>query len=146
MTLVKGSWFVPPRFLIFIVTAAIAGVVASLVWGRARGWLLGVDVASVIFMLSIVPLLSRCSADEMRRRAAANATNRSVMLLLAAIITPAVLGALAIEITEKHASVAILAYVISTLVLTWMFIHAAFSLHYAHMYYDQTDDGHRCHS
>ena len=140
MTAVKPNWFLPPRFLVFVVTAAISGVVASLVWGRARGWLLGVDVASVLFLLSVVPLLSRCSPVEMRRRAARNSANRSVMLILSAIITPTVLGALGIEITDKHAPAIVVVYVVSTLVLTWSFIHAAFALHYAHMYYDQGDD------
>jgi uncharacterized membrane protein len=129
------QWVLPPRFLLFVATAVAAGLPACLALGISRGWLVGFDAAAGVFLVSLAPLLRHWSVDQMRRRCAENDANRAVMVLLVAILTPVVLGAVGIEISEKNMPPGQLAFVVSTLVLLWFFLNSVFALHYAQMYY-----------
>ena len=89
-----------------------------------------------MFLLSLIPLLHECSADEMRRHAAENDANRAVLLFITGAVTVITLDSVALELSPKgNPSPAAIALVIATLGLSWLFTNSVFALHYAHMYY-----------
>lgn len=137
-----GTWPVPPRFLLFAIVAGASGVIA-LHWIDAHhALLLGYDCGAFVFLASLWPLLRRAQIPEMRRRAAANDAGRRVLLLFAAMVLLAILGALAAEVAAKGTPNGLaIALIIATLVLSWLFTNAVFALHYAHLFYRTTDEG-----
>ena len=139
-----GSWIAPPRFILFVGVAAVAGVAASLCVGWQHGCLLGFDAAALVFLSSLAPLLKESSPPEMRRHAAENDANRAVLLLIAAGVMLIVLTAIAVELSQKgNPPPTIIVLVIVTLGLSWSFTNTIFALHYAHMFYTggREDDG-----
>lgn len=136
-----GNNVAPPRFVLFVaVLIAITLVLAlwrDVDWGRA--FLLGFDIASVVFMVSLVPLLRAHSPHTMREHAAENDANRMFLLALSVVVMLAILAAVAGELTAKGApNVPI---VVGTLTLAWFFANTVFALHYAHEYYLEGSKG-----
>ena len=135
-----GRRIAPPRFVAFVgllVAGAIAAIPAI---GKARGVLVAFDGAAAVFLLSLIPLLSECKAEEMRARSRANDANRVVLLGLTGVVMAVILVALAAEMqgsSDKWTA----ALVIGTLVLAWLFSNTVYALHYAHLFYLEADDG-----
>lgn len=135
-----GNRIAPPRFIFFVVALIVATLGATALaipFGRAL--LLGFDLASAGFLLSLWPLLDDESND-MRRRARDNDANRGGLLALTALVTLVILVAVASELAGKT-SPAAAAMIVVTLMLAWLFSNTIYALHYAHLYFSQMDDG-----
>lgn len=136
--LALGRQIAPPRFLIFAgVLAAAVGAVAA--WGaEARtALLIGFDLAALIFLGSIVPLLS-ADADRMRRTAESNDANRAGLLAITVLLSLVILFAVGTLIASPgRLGRADVMLIVSTLALAWLFANMVFTLHYAHLYYLQ---------
>ncbi|WP_313803993.1 DUF1345 domain-containing protein [Sphingobium sp.] len=100
----------------------------------------GFDVAALAFILSARPLLD-ADADSMRRKAADNDVNRQLMLLLTGIVSLVVLMAVGVAVS-RHGGPgwAVIALVLGTLGLAWLFSNLVYAMHYAHIFY--LADGH----
>lgn len=128
-----GQRIAPPRFLMFagVLVVAVAAMWQPLGWTRA--FTSGFDIAAVIFLVSLMPLLRERSADDMRRHAAENDANRVVLLGMATVISLVILIAVAIELrTRDNPNIGM---VVVTLALAWLFANTIYALHYAHLYY-----------
>lgn len=137
-----GRWLAPPRFLLFFACAAGGTALFAQRADLRHALLGGFDLGSVVFLCSLWPLSRIRAAAAMRRQAAANDANRAVLLLLAALIMLAVLGALAVELAAKQAhSSPTIGLIIATLLCSWLFTNSIFALHYAHSYYQVGPDG-----
>lgn len=134
-----GKRIAPPRFLLFCLVFPIATVLLVHLLGLGRAVLAGFDGASLLFLLSIAPLLTQGEADQIRRQAAHNDANRAVLLGLTGAVMLVVLVAVAKELQGKNDAVAI-GLVVATLVLAWMFSNVIYTLHYAHLYYGNDND------
>ena len=136
-----GRRIAPPRFIAFIAIFAIALVALPGPLGLGRGTMLSFDIAAIVFLVSLVPLLRDDDADRMRDRAKTNDANRTTLLGLTFVTMLVILVSVANELHAKndHASIFI---IIATLVLAWLFTNIVYTLHYAHMYYgDEDADG-----
>jgi len=130
----------PWRYGMFLLLlASILPLAVLLRWHVAA--MAGFDVAALAFLLSVWPLLGIPPAT-MRRNAAANDANRGVMLLLTAIVTSVVLVAVGVEVMQ-HGRIGdgVIALVLATLALAWLFSNTVYAMHYAHIFYLANDHG-----
>ena len=131
-----GTRLAPPRFLLFIAVLAVAVPAGMALLGRGHGLLAGFDVAAGTFLLTLIPLFRDAGAETMRRRSRDNDANRTLFLAITGVVTVAVLTAIAAELGQKDApSPAVVALVIGSLALSWLFSNAVYALHYAHVFY-----------
>ena len=96
------------------------------------------DVAAALFLLSAAPLLRSGDRDAMRWRAKTNDANRTVLLGLTFLTMLAILTSVAKEL-GGHPDRGVVALVIATLVLAWLFTNSVYALHYAHIFYGDAD-------
>jgi uncharacterized membrane protein len=129
-----GNRVAPPKFLLFL-ALLVAGTAAASAWHGFRfGLMLGFDGAAMVFLASLYPLFGK-DPHGMRRQAQANDANRAMLLALTAIVTAAILAAVAAELGEGRAPAGAKALVIATLAVAWVFSNMVYALHYAHLYY-----------
>jgi len=105
------------------------------------GW----DVGVLVLLTWIMAMMAGSTEDHMRRRAARQDLGRWVILL--AIIAGAVFSLFALAYVQKTFKSApdgepplYLITIVATLILSWLFVHTVFTLHYAHGYYGPSDD------
>jgi uncharacterized membrane protein len=131
-----GSHIAPPRFILFVVLLIVAGAIGIGWLGWVHGTMAGFDFAALAFLLSCISLLDDCDAKVMRRRSEENDANRAGLLALTAAVTIVILVAVGAELAKKEGpSGPIIALVVGTLVLAWLFSNVVYALHYAHMFY-----------
>jgi len=141
LTLAIGTRIAPVRFLIFGVLL-IAGVPLAAKLGLQHGLLLAFDVAAVVFLLSLIPLLRSRSADDMRRRSKENDANRVLLLVVTCAVVIVILVAVAAELTQKQQSNGYaVALIVATLLIAWLFSNSVYALHYAHIFYLRAPEG-----
>jgi uncharacterized membrane protein len=132
-----GNRIAPLRFLLFLalLAAAYAGALAT---GHG-GWdsaALAFDLAALVFLASLVPLLRDGTPESMRAAAAANDANRVTILVLTTVLTVVAMAAIAGEIgPARTGDLAAIAKLVGTLLLVWTFANSVYALHYAHMFY-----------
>jgi uncharacterized membrane protein len=137
-----GRTIAPPRFLMFAAVFVLAAAIAVAHLPDARiGLLVGFDIAALVFLASVLPLLDD-DAGTMRRSARANDANRAALLGITVLISVVILFAIATLIVSKatlqwHG----LVLIVGTLALAWFFANTVFALHYAHLYYLPRGEG-----
>lgn len=138
-----GNRLAPPRFVLFLVLLVV-GFFGFRQFASAQSTMdaavMGFDLAALIFLLSLVPLLRDASVADLRRHAADNDANRVLVLAITTIVTMVVLAAISAELPRASGGDRIaLAKLIGTLALTWLFANTIYALHYAHLYYSARD-------
>ncbi len=134
-----GQKLAPPRFVLFVIVLIAATAAAWQPLDAARAFITGFDIAALIFLLSLMPLLRTTSEHDMRVHAAENDANRVVLLGIATVISLAILVAVAIELGAKGGPN--VALVVITLALAWLFGNTVYALHYAHIFYVESGHG-----
>jgi len=135
-----GRRIAPPRFVLFACVFAIGLVALIPRLGLGRGTMAAFDIAAVLFLATVATLFGNATAERMRRYADENDANRAVLLAFSGTILIVVLVAVAKELQGKTDLVAILISV-ATLVLAWLFSNMVYTLHYAHLFYSDGEDG-----
>lgn len=137
-----GNRIAPPRFLAFCVVALIVVPAAMALGGWARGVMIGFDIAAIVFLAAVAPLLRDADAESMRAASRRNDANRVMLLAITAATTLAVLASVASELgAEGRPGAATIGLIVATLVLSWTFGNMIFALHYAHVYYQPGEGG-----
>jgi uncharacterized membrane protein len=104
--------------------------------------LIGWDIGVLIYLLAAAVMISRCTTiARMRSNAAAQDEGAGAILILTAAAGMASLFAIfaelaALERTSPQYGLYI-ALAVSTVVLSWTFVHTIFALHYAHDFYGE---------
>jgi len=140
-----GNKVAPARFIAFmalLVVAGTAGMIAvhqilhdPLREAVAKGFMLGFDLAALVFIAACLPLLRIDDPATMRAHAAANDANRSILLVITAIVSVAILAAVASEtIGGESPGLKTKALIVGTLLIAWLFANTIYALHYAHMF------------
>ena len=130
------------RLLISIaIGIAVTLASATMDWRLATRVLIGWDVG-VGFYLIATSLVSRSTINEIRRRAAIHDEGAAALLVLTPAAAIASLAAIVVEFgsAESAAGWAELAFGMGTILLSWLFLHIVFALHYAHEYYGERSD------
>ncbi|MFC4256968.1 DUF1345 domain-containing protein [Altererythrobacter xixiisoli] len=145
-----GNRLAPPRFLLFLALLPVGYGLDRWLFGGAgasAGWISGVviafDLAALVFLLTLLPLLRDRTPEALRRHAAENDANRPLMLVLTTLLMLAVMAAIIGELPGARAGDAgAIARLVGTLVLVWLFANSIYTLHYAHAFYTSDDAGH----
>lgn len=108
--------------------------------------LIGWDVGVALYLVLAHTTMLRADEARMRKRAAEQDEGRIAVLVLSIVATLASLIAIVFELGGDKQSLhgetivsAILAMV--TIILSWLFVHTIFALHYAHEYYGEHRSG-----
>ncbi|WP_422794997.1 DUF1345 domain-containing protein [Sphingobium mellinum] len=128
------SWIFPWRYGMFLLllTTAIP-LLAIMPWHEAA--MTSFDCAALAFIVSLYPLIDADPA-RLRRSAERNDAGRSLMLLLTAIVSIIVLVAVGVAVGEHSGrQPAIVALLLVTLALAWLFSNLIYAMHYAHLFY-----------
>ena len=134
-----GNRVAPPRFVLFL-GVLVAGFLALRHWagtpGMADAVAMSFDLAALVFLLSLLPLLRDADIATIRRHASANAANRVQVLVVTTAVTLGVMAAIAGELPGAQAGDGMaMGKLIGTLMLAWLFANSVYALHYAHLYY-----------
>lgn len=139
-----GNKVAPAKFVAFMALLAVAAPASA--WAlhhfaqdplreaAAKGLMLGFDVAASAFLIACLPLLRVGDPATLREHAQANDANRPMLLVITAIVTVAILAAVAAEtISGDSLGIKTKALIVGTLLVAWLFANTVYALHYAHM-------------
>lgn len=114
-------------------------------YGATTRALLGWDLAALVFILLIIVMMGQSTPEMMRRRAAIQDAGRWAILFV--IVAGVLFSMLALAFIQKHLKASeqgeaalYLALIAVTILLSWLFAHTIFALHYAHDYYGASPD------
>lgn len=131
-----GNVIAPPRFLAFLAALIVTFPVASHAFHRwALGAMAAFDVASILFLVSCLPLLGTREARVIREHAEQNDANRHVLLVITGIVMAVLLTAIGAEAIGHNPQPFTKGLIIGTLALAWLFSNTVYALHYAHLAY-----------
>jgi uncharacterized membrane protein len=103
------------------------------------------DVAALVLLLSSWWIIARANADETKKRAGAEDPGRRVLSLvsLGSSMISFFAAALLIHHTDEYDVLRELAVGIclAAPLLAWLLTHSVYTLHYAHLYYQASDNG-----
>jgi uncharacterized membrane protein len=122
------------------VSAAVGISVALLLPASLRGAtraLIGWDIGVALYLALAFRVIATTGIDGMRRHAARQDVGRNALLALTAVAALASLGAILVELGGANKAPLHLALAALTILLSWMFTHTMFALHYAYEYYDE---------
>jgi uncharacterized membrane protein len=126
----------PRLFLSALVGVAIAAVLPASLHVATRV-LIGWDICVGLYLILAFRIMATADIDKMRRQAARQDEGRIAVLFLTAIAALASLGAILAELGGANKAPAHLALAAVTILLSWIFTHTIFALHYAYEYYDE---------
>lgn len=135
------------RIHVRLLISAAIGVAVTLAstttdWRLATRVLTGWDVGVGFYLIATYLLVSRSTINEIRRRAAIHDEGAAALLVLTPAAAIASLAVIVVEFgsAESAAGWAELAFAMGTILLSWLFLHIVFALHYAHEYYGERSD------
>jgi uncharacterized membrane protein len=139
-----GNRIAPAKFVAFMIMLVAAAPAAAwfmhhfandpLRQAAAKGLMLGFDLAALAFLLGCLPLLRVDDPATMRDHAEANDANRPMLLVITAIVSVAILAAVAAEtIGGDGPGLKTKMLIVGTLLLAWLFANTVYALHYAHL-------------
>jgi len=135
-----GNKIAPPRFIAFVVAMFAA---FPLGWHFLGNWDLGFmaafDLAALLFLISVVPLLATKHASVILGHARDNDANRSVLLGITGVVMAVLLVAIAAEAVGQTPEPFTKILIIATLIVAWLFSNTVYALHYAHLAYGDED-------
>jgi uncharacterized membrane protein len=126
----------PRLFLSAAVGLAVAMLLPRSLHAATRA-LIGWDVGVALYLVLAFRIFATSDIDSMRRHAARQDVGRQALLILVAIAALASLGAILVELGGANKAPPHLALAAITILLSWMFTHTIFALHYAYEYYDE---------
>lgn len=124
---------------LFAALALGIAVFAAMVWLTLLArFLIAFDVTAAAWLVLALPLVLRCDAAAVRRRAGRDDNGAWVALVVAVAVTAASIVAVVLEAgsVEGGHRGAHVWMAVGTLLLSWLFFHSLFAFHYAHEYYD----------
>ena len=134
-----GNRLAPPRFIAFVVLLPLSMALWRTVqphssWQDALA--MGFDLAAIIFLMALLPLLRNFSVTEMRRHADQNDANRTLILIVSTLLALVVLAAISGELSAARGGDRLaMGKLLLTLALAWLFANSVYALHYAHAFY-----------
>lgn len=137
-----GNVIAPPRFLLFMAVLILGVPVARLLM---HSWPLGImagfDTAAVLFLAICLPLLNTRHAATIRDHASQNDANRTMLLVITAIVMTVLLVAITAETAGRNPEPYTKMLIIGTLAVAWLYANTIYALHYAHLAYIAPDQG-----
>jgi uncharacterized membrane protein len=135
-----------PRLFASLGAGAVAAALLALGtdWRPTTRLVIGWDVAVVSYLVLVAHLMASASAADIRRRAAREDEGQRAILILTVAAALASLVAIFAQLGPSGANPrqpGSVGGAITTIFLSWAFVHTMFALHYAHEFYDETAGG-----
>jgi len=118
---------------------AIALTLLAFPWHMTTCVLAGWDAGVVLYLVLTYRIMANASVARIRQRAAIVDEGAAALLILTPAAALASLVAVVIELGHAP-SLSQISLAISTIVLSWAFMHSIFALHYAHEFYGEGRD------
>jgi uncharacterized membrane protein len=111
-------------------------------WRLPTKLLAGWDIGVALYLVLVYRMMAYASVSHIRRRAAEQDEGAFALLMLTAAAASASLVAIIVEVGDAKNGEAWggLALGMGTILLSWLFMHTIFALHYAHEYYGEGRD------
>jgi uncharacterized membrane protein len=133
----KQLWHLHFRlFLSIALGTVIALTLLDSPWRMATRVLAGWDAGVVLYLVLTYRVMAGASVARIRKRAAVVDEGAIALLILTPAAALASLIAVVIELGHGP-SLSQIFLAISTIVLSWTFMHSIFALHYAHEFYGE---------
>ena len=138
-----GNRVAPAKFVAFMALLTVIAPAAT--WAlhhyaddpwreaAAKGFLVAFDLSALFFLAGSMPLLRIHDVATMKAHAAANDANRTMLLVITAIFSLAVLVAVETMI-DAAPGWKTKGLIVGTLLVAWLFANTIYALHYAHLY------------
>jgi len=126
-----------PRLVLAVVLGLGVALLLPAEWRGVTRVLAGWDIGLIVYLVLAVRLMWRSDANHIRLRAALQDETRITILVLVVASALASLLAILAEISGANRQPAQLALAGMTILLSWVFMHTIFALHYAHDYYGE---------
>jgi uncharacterized membrane protein len=128
------------RLFLCALAGTIVGLLLPAPWRDVTRALVGWNVFALLYLAVSAEQMARSTPPTIRRRAQMQDEGRLVILVLAIATGCASLGAIVAELgpvktLEGWSKMAHIGLAVLTVVSSWLFIHLAFALHYAHEFY-----------
>jgi uncharacterized membrane protein len=131
-----GNRIAPPHFILFAVVGVAAVGIAWLGLDEIRrAIMIGFDVAALLFLVSVAPLLRTREGTAIRAHARENDANRAVLLAITGAVMLVLLVAIATESLKYSPEPFTRILIVVTLGIAWVFSNTVYALHYAHLAY-----------
>ena len=132
-----------PRLFIAAAVGAVVVAICPWDWRLATRLLVGWDVGVALYLVLALRMMAVSEVRHIRLRARLQDEGQFAVLALTAAAALASLGAIVVLLGAAGADrqPIHLALAVATILLSWLFTHMMFALHYAHEFYDE-DGGH----
>jgi uncharacterized membrane protein len=135
-----------PRLMVSIAVGLVVLTLLPSAWRITTRLLVGWDAGVTLYLVLVYTLFARTESGHISRYALRQDEGRIAMLVLTVFAATASLGAILGELSTNGGAgrtATQLALATGTIVLSWIFIHTIFALHYAHDFYGARDDKQR---
>jgi uncharacterized membrane protein len=134
------------RLLLSVAVGAATLTLLPADWRTPTRLLAAWDLGVALYLVLITRAIMRADVAAIRRRAAIQDEGAWAILLLSMLAVWASIAAIIAFLGNgqdgTHSQpVNHLVFAMTTILLSWMFVHTAFTLHYAHEYYGEGGDG-----
>ena len=131
---------VRPRLVVSIITGLLVELILPSAWTQPTRALVTWDVGAGLYLVLGWTMMMRASVEHMRWRARIQDDGAAVVLCLSVAAALASLAAIVSELSDLQSlattrQILRLALVAATIVVSWLLVHTAFALHYAHVHY-----------
>lgn len=127
------------RFVFAVAVGVTLGLLLPGDHEIASRFLIGFDAGVALYLLLVIVMIVRSDPDRVRRESPLQDDGRVAIPILTVAAGMMSLGAILLWLQSAPASDTIepglLALLFATTLLSWLFIHTMFALHYAHEYY-----------
>jgi uncharacterized membrane protein len=141
ITHLLGKRVAAARFVCFLM---LFGAIAAASWRLTASLfsiLISFDLAALLFIASLAPLLRKHSAEVMRSHVHPNDADRTMLLIITVAVMIVILTTVAGVLSDRKLLQADTLLVVTTLGLSWLFSNSVYALHYAHLYYHRDAHG-----
>ena len=127
------------RFVFAVAVGTVLGLLLPDGYYLTSRFLIGFDAGVALYLLLVIVMITRSDPDRVRRESPLQDDGRIAIPILTVAAGMMSLGAIVLWLrTESHSEAiqpGLLALLFATTLLSWLFIHTMFALHYAHEYY-----------
>jgi uncharacterized membrane protein len=132
-------------FISIAVGAAVAAALLAIDLHTATRLLVGWDCGVLLYLILIYSVARRGDIARLKQRAAEEDESAIILLLLTFVAAVTSLAAIVIEVGGSQSGDGFqagcgIALGMTTIVLSWFFVHTEFALHYAHEFYGEGRD------
>jgi uncharacterized membrane protein len=131
-----------PTLFLGLAVAIVVGAAMTRLTAAGHALLFGWCAGVLVYLGLAIRLAMTATTATMRKRAKSFDVSTgfiSAVTILAAVISISAITIDLVQVNESHQPAFAIVLAATTLVLSWLFLQTAFTVHYAHLYYQNPD-------